>query len=575
MKTKLRYLLVISAVCFWVSFAVQQIANITLFLLFGICSGLLIAKVQPLSLLLGQKRARNTILLLAAVAVSAVFCIYAGLYFYYTWSGSVMLERLIARFTTHYERALIGITAVVTLGMFPAVFDVISRLMLHAWRMVRSIHFLSLWTYAKQALSAKTVLKNIVLVTFSLILAAAIGIGLLTAVYLLPVEQIEQNVDRSALIIQEEGTYKEISSWFYSRLDNWTDSITLMEAATGPETTALEAAVNVTHGSIVGATPADTLVAHYIDGEPYDSIVEYSRYWHGYLLLIKPLLCFMDYQAIRILNGIVQLLFVATICFLLYQKKLSAYIPSVVLVYLSLMPVALACSIQFSTCFYIIMASLLVLLLINKQKLDRFAGLLFLCIGMATSYFDFWTYPIATFGIPICLLLLLMSTSDLEQKLLQIVKCGIFWCIGFGGFLVSKWVISYLVCGYDFSKILSLLDVRTSMTDASGVVSLYQIEMLNYTTFLKTPITVLSIYFIGKKMCANKSDSDLWNQTLYRAVLPYLLVALAPVVWFAFAGNHSAIHYSFTNKACAVTLFAVLLSAITVYGLKKTKADNA
>lgn len=41
--------------------------------------------------------------------------------------------------------------------------------------------------------------------------------------------------------------------------------------------------------------------------EPNTSL-GYARYWHGYLVVLKPLLLLLDYADIRILNMIVQLL---------------------------------------------------------------------------------------------------------------------------------------------------------------------------------------------------------------------------------------------------------------------------
>lgn len=567
MKINVRIFLMLSTLCFWISLTDLYTSTIVLFLLFGIGTGLLITKTQPLSRLLGGKRTKKTLLLLIAFIISGVFSVYSGLYFRINWSGSTLLRRILIRFIPNHDLALLLIALVLMLGMFPAVFNVMTRVLYHSWRMLRSIRWNTLWACIKQSLTLKSILKKATLVVVSLILATAIGIGLLTAVFLIPTDSIEENLQQSALTIQEEGAYPNISQWFHSWMDNWTDSIIMMEAGIAPEGSALEAAILSSHGVIDGAsTEADVFVAHYVDGTPYVKMIEYCRYWHGYLVFLKPLLYVMNYNAIRILNGIVQLLIVVSICWLMHKKKLTAYIPAVVLTYLMLMPLALAASMQYSTCFYVILFALLGLLLIPKEKLSRLSAPLFLFTGMATSYFDFLTYPIATFGVPMLMLLLLQSDQEPENKLVKTAKCGILWCIGFGGLWVCKWVLCYIVCGYNLSKILSFVAERTSM---AGVSSVLHVELMNFASFAKTLVMVLVLCFVAGKGFFKKSGVTSLTSTHYRAVLPYLLVSIAPIAWFAFATQHSKVHFWFTNKAYCVTLLGILFAVINVRCLSK------
>lgn len=335
-----------------------------------------------------------------------------------------------------------------------------------------------------------------------------------------------------------------------------------MESGIAPEASAIETAVISPHGVTADSTsPAESFVAHYLDGVPYAEITEYCRYWHGYLIVIKPLLYLMNYNTIRVLNGIAQLLIVLTICWLIHKKKLTAYIPAVILSYLMMMPHVLARSIQFSTCFYVIVLALLGLLLIPNEKLNRFGPYLFLAAGMATSYFDFLTYPIATFGIPMLMLLLLQRSEKLEKKLVNIAKCGLFWCIGFGGLWVCKWALCYIVCGYNLSQIFSIVAERTSMSEVPSV--LY-VEFKNFAEFFKTLATFFVLAFVTGRNFFKKRSASALESAQYRAIFPYLLVSSAPFVWFAFAANHSNNHYWFTNKALWTTMVGLLITVITL-----------
>lgn len=566
MKNKFRCLLAISTCLFWLCFANTVIPGFIIFSVFGLGAGILIAKCKPLSELNWPGKGVAISMWLLSGAFSAIVCFCTMRFFMNTWSNSPALLNMISRLHLEPNVGLTAVALLMGLGIFPSVFDVIYRALYHAWNLLTKIHWAALWHYTAQTVSLRSSCKNALLITVSLLLCACIGIGLLTAVYCIPTDSIEKNIAQSALTIQKEGTYYPISIWFHSQLDNWTDSIILMEAGIGGESNAFQSAITASHGTIKHTTsPTDSLLMHYIDGQPYTSTVEYCRYWHGYLIFIKPLLSLMDYSSIRILNGIIQISLIIAICCLMYRKGLRDYVLPFILMYLMLMPAALAYSIQFSTCFYVIILAIIGLLVIRSDKLDRFAAPVFLMIGIATAYFDFLTYPMATFGIPVLMLMVLQASRPLEEKLFWIVKCGLFWSIGFGGMWASKWVISHIACGYPYSYIFSIVAARTSL---SGTPSLFDTEALNYVTMLHTPVSWLVLLLIGFRCFKIRKQESINPQAVYRTVLPYILVACAPVVWFAFAANHSFIHYWFTNKACSITLLGILFAVTNVQTLR-------
>lgn len=569
MKNNARYFLIISSFLFWIAFTTISMPTIIIFSLFGLGIGFLIAKAMPLTQLTWPKGFRKPLLILLSAALSVVTCVCSARFFHNSWQNSAVLKSIVTRFIPDFEVALVGISVVLGFGMLPSVFDVCCRGLYHIYEFFLSIEWSFLWKHTKSNLSLKSSLKGAATAIIGLLLSASIGIGLLTAVFCIPVDSIDKHVAQSAQTIYNEGTYPCLSTWFHSQLDNWTDSIILMEAAKGRDTNALEAAANASHGLVAdAATPAEVLTAHYIDGKPYASFSEYCRYWHGYLILIKPLLCFMDFSAIRALNGVIQLLLIGVLCLLLKKRGLKEYIIPFLLIYLMLMPVALACSMQFSNCFYVIIIGIIGMLLIKEEKLDRYVAPLFLAIGIGTAYFDFFTYPIATFGLPALMLLVLQRSKSLEEKLFQIVKCGIFWCIGFGGMWASKWIISRVVLGYSFSRILTAISRWSTITNNAPPARLFCVEAANYTTFLQTPVALLALLFIGVKYLKLRKDASVTRKQTYRTVLPYLLVGLAPIVWYAFATTHSSVHYWFTSKACAVTLLGILFAIVNIYTLQ-------
>lgn len=401
------------------------------------------------------------------------------------------------------------------------------------------------------------------------ILASALAATLLLcAVYALPTDRIDKNVQQSARTIREEGTYPKLSQWFTSQLDNYTDSIMLLEAAYDSNTSILNQSMSAYRGRMEGKHPAKTLIAHYVQGEAFDSVASYSRYWHGYLLFLKPLLQVMDYHSVRILNGVVQTLVTAMICFLLVRRSMSVYVIPFLITYGMLMPVALAKALQYSSCFYAFSAGVLALLLIKKEALDLRAKWVFFCVGIGTAFFDLLTYPIAAYGIPAVFCLALTESESLKKRIGNLIRNGIFWVVGYGGMWFAKWVFASVVTGENVIAVgTDALMNRTSNIGADGIeqINLLSCEGINYAKFFTTPVTGLLIIFVlyFAVQCIRKRRELTLGSTGKKA-LPYIVAGLAPVVWFAVAANHSQTHAWFTNKACAVSVLALCFALISV-----------
>lgn len=127
---------------------------------------------------------------------------------------------------------------------------------------------------------------------------------------------------------------------------------------------------------------------------------------------------------------------------------------------------------------------------------------------------------------------------------------------------ISKWILGSLLTGITlFDNATNVFKQRTAAGSADGLVhfGIYTVLRSNYGTFLKTPVTLIMIlyfiYVVIRVVAALKSRRVTFGDTVRHAI-PYMILALAPAVWYIFARNHSTIHYWFTNKACIVTALA-------------------
>ena len=131
-----------------------------------------------------------------------------------------------------------------------------------------------------------------------------LGFVLLLLVELLPKGSMVRHMQESVSVLAEEGSYPVLSSFRMSTLDNVTDALILGSAAYDGEGSLLDTVLlryryicSLDGEALDGL---NSLIAYY-SGYPglETSTGDYPRYWHGYLLYVKPLLCLLNYQQIR------------------------------------------------------------------------------------------------------------------------------------------------------------------------------------------------------------------------------------------------------------------------------------
>ena len=516
-------------------------------------------------------------LFVSALAGLFVCCLAVRYYCIRIPSDSSM-SKLVARVFSDYPQGLLITSTAIGLIAFPFVFTLLKIFLPYIIRSFVIIDYKRLRSEFVGNTTIGSALKKAGVILLNIVSAALVGTLLLAAVYTLPVSQINNNVKASAKTIQAEGTYPQVSGLFTSVLDNLTDSIMMLEAANDTVESPLIDAMNVPRGCIEEKLPDDVLTAHYIDGLEFDRTLTYPRYWHGYLIFLKPLFLVLNYNTVRMINGFVQALLVILTCCLLYKKGFQSAVIPYILSYCMLMPIALAKAFQYSSCFYVFTIGCIGLLLLPKEKRKEKSYLVFLYCGILTAFFDFLTYPIATFGVPMVFWLLLEENDSTESKISCMVKYGLVWCVGFGCMWAAKWIIGSVITGnHVIADGLASVAMRTSNTSEDGAVQygVLRCELMNYKEFFTTPVTVLAladiVYMMIRSIKGNASAID----RILRVLFPFLLVSLAPVVWYAFATNHSIIHVWFTNKACITSLLAVMFGLTCLLQAQKREQDRS
>lgn len=398
------------------------------------------------------------------------------------------------------------------------------------------------------------------------VIAILVGALLLTLVYMIPADAMAENVEESAQLLYEEGVYPWLYPWCTSMLDNFTDTFMLMHAAYKNDQPAIMQAMNI-YRPYFGTKdmPYQDMVDHYIEGKSYTGEITYERYWHGYLLYLKPMLTVMNYGSIRKVNGIVQTALLLAVIFLLVKRGKKRYIPAYLIAVGLLMPVTLVLSLQFSSCYYAMTLGCLALLLCG-DKLEKREHLIFLYIGIFVAFFDFLTYPIATIGVPAAMYFVLREGGSVKEDLGKLVKLCFCWGVGYAGMWGGKWILGSILTGNNqLTGAMGKIQERTT----SGNVEIYGETVENpmwkaYTEnrdyFWNTPATklmylLLAVLLVLFVIALLRRKTNL--RVLTRAV-PFVIIACMPVVWYMLTANHSIMHAWFTNKALVVLAFAVM-----------------
>lgn len=405
-----------------------------------------------------------------------------------------------------------------------------------------------------------------------LLCSAVVGTLLLMLVFMLPVDAAREHVETSLqeMVADEAdlaGNVQRKAVIQYK--DNFTDCLMVQNALEKVEgRTVLEHTMYVFHHDLTEDSPTwateESLVAFLRQGLDGMYLREYSRYWHGYLVYLKPLLLCMSWRQVETFLFVAHIILLAAVVAVAIWKKRFYLGGGIVCTVLFMKPLCIWLSLTMSACWSIALsATLLLLLFYDKIEEKNRREELFLLTGIVTAYLDFLTYPVVTLGVPLCIWLV----QSLEMRCSGRKKiCSFFWnCVcwatGYVGMWGLKWVIAEITChsGTLRNAVWAVI-YRTSPLDGyqsvfSGVHRTWTAVMAQYDSALYGigfALIALSAVITGV-CCLVKARSVSWGISM--ACLA--MVALLPVAWLILTQNHTTIHCSFTFRIMGVSVMAL------------------
>ena len=414
-----------------------------------------------------------------------------------------------------------------------------------------------------------------------LLVGSAIGLLALLMVYLLPTQPMKEHIYWSLDMIEKEFTDEVIIDGYNATLTgSFTDSLMLEHAVYSSKNhSLLEQVLHMYRGESYydennedGWWPGQSL-KDYLNYVPQPREVTYGRYWHGYLVVLKPLLCLTSVNTIRLLNAVLQLTLVGFVLIELCKKKAYSLAKAFVISLSFMFFVSSFASLSLSICLYIMLLAVLVQLRFDGwlNEKGRYAEYFFI-VGMVTSYFDFLTYPLVTLAFPLCIFLYIKDDT-IGKKLKNMVLYSVEWFVGFGGMWAAKWLISDLLTDSNIIKdaMLTVFTRTQSAENTTRFGGFWPVVVKNADVYFNWVflllVVILALYFFVKGL----------RKGLKKTVLSipsegcFFLLACYPFVWYFVMQNHSEEHWQFTCRILAVTIFAGITGMIRIFEKEDVK----
>lgn len=411
------------------------------------------------------------------------------------------------------------------------------------------------------------VFRGILLTVLTTACCIVLGFLLMLAVSLLPIEPIDRNAANSVGTLERDGNYpyrKTVNG--DQQLDNYTDALMIMTAAFPRDKGLVAYALAGGRKMVKGEEEVRSYALYYYPPEDQELQVvtaTYPRYWHGYLVALKPLLCLFNLRQIRKLFLMAQTLLVVAIVCLMFVRKLGRYVLPFLLALVLLSPMVIAQSLHYSCVYFVLLLACLFLLVFHRRMRRKEMYLVFFtAVGCATSFADLLTTPLLTLCFPLILYICLNAPKCAKAAARDVLCMSVCWAVGYVGMWAGKWVLATLLTDMNVIRdALSTVMFRTSQMDGRGkAISYMDILRRNWSRLEKSPVWGASLLV----MLAGILTAG-WQRKL-KQLLPRVccfgLVILLPFLWMRLAGNHSYIHLHFVSRVYAILPFAGMCMCI-------------
>lgn len=411
----------------------------------------------------------------------------------------------------------------------------------------------------------RMVLKSVLL----LLLCAGGGVLALLAVYSIPREKMREHVFENADAYL--GSYMLVDGYYSTLLDIHTDTVMLSASICPSSGNIISDVMFCPRHRLLENSDDTQLIENYTcEDENLVQYRRYPRYWHGYLVLLKPLLVFFSISDIHMIYFFVQSLLLLLIIVGLVKKNQTSLAVCFAIGILIINPMVAALNFQNASIYFILLLSILYLVWSGKLEEDYLVKkqcfVFFQVIGMSVAYFDFLTYPIVALGVPLLFLLYYSDTEDVKKRIKYVILHSVMFFVGYVGMYICKWGLATLLTEVNvFQDAYGEIMVMLNANDVEGAdITIIRGIGRNLAHFMQPPYLMLIAGGVIYSVLSFARARINLNR-IYRNI-PSFFVGLYPFCHMV-ASTHSYAHYHFVYREFVVTILAVLF---IILDLKKS-----
>lgn len=414
------------------------------------------------------------------------------------------------------------------------------------------------------------------------VVLAFICAGMLTAVNLIPQSAIEKNAEVSTNYLADKGAFPVlIDGAEFTRIDNYADGMLLNVTYNVNNSRPFYSMIADRYYRIDDNSGIDDLRSAVIQKVSPQN--EYSRYWHGMQIFLRPLLIVFSINVIRYIFAAVLLALNIWLCILLCKREhrniAKLYLVSVLAVDLWMG----AFSIEYISIFILMTAMCIFTVYFNGKYMDG----LFIAGGLLSCFFDFLTTETLTFTIPLILYFLMRYDCgehfDWKKSLKNSMIWGLEWILSYACMFLVKWGLVYAMCGREsFMNAIHeaayrmngsvLENGNTSNLDfftLRKVAILRNIGCLLHIGGKATSGIIIVVFLLVMAICA--SIFYLFRKKNYdgKLVVMFLLIGTVPYARMLVLANHACMHFFFTYRALMAMVLAVAAALYVSVDMKQ------
>ena len=423
-------------------------------------------------------------------------------------------------------------------------------------------------------------MKNIITYCKSFTITLIVLWLLLILTSCIPNTAIKENMLKSAIGYSNKDPFEFNSKGNYNSItDNYADSILL----------------NVIWNIKSSSPFISSIDTKYYDGEDYGENwglyhalngtapnTDYTRYWHGSSVFIRPFLIFTDVNGVKNICFTLLLIFIGlTFAALIYTKHYFAAIATI----LSLIGIHfwnIRLSLEYIPAFIVCFALCPIYILFEKKG-NIFLTNLSVIGGVLIAFFDFLTVETISILIPLTLVFIIRADDnrleDFKNNLIFFLKCATCWGISYAMTFFTKWVIASICTGENkITTAISAAGIRVyNETEMPLFKQIYSAVAANISTLfggterieiniIIMGLIVTAIFFVGVFFLFRKKEL---NSSLS---LTLITLSFIPYIRYIVLSNHSYLHEFFTYRAQITVILC--LYAIVWHNIKFSNRKN-